>query len=103
MVGKRVWVPFSAAALISALIEKHGIAIRSGRGIGLDCYRLFPGAHPFSWRNVFHYLISRASLFHQNRTARWCALVAGLNPDVLSRISHSDAWVLHLFVKAEKP
>src|SRR5260370_6853722 len=78
MVGKRVWVHFSAAALINALIEEHGIAIRSGRGICLDCYGLFPGAHPFCWRNIFHFLISRASLFHQNRTARLCALVPGL-------------------------
>src|SRR5216683_1572478 len=62
MVGKRVRVHFSAAALVNALVQKHGIAIRSGRGVCLDRYGLFPGAYPFSWGRIFHSAISCACL-----------------------------------------
>ncbi len=62
MVSKRVRVHFSAAALVNALVQKHGIAIRSGRRIGWDCYGLFPGAYPFSWGRIFHSAISCAYL-----------------------------------------
>ncbi len=62
MVGKRVRVHFSAAALVNALVQKHGIAIRSGRGICWDHYGLFPGAYPFSCGRIFHSVISSACL-----------------------------------------
>src|SRR5260370_40862585 len=62
MVGKRVRVHFSAAALVNALVQKHGMAIWSGRGICLDRYGLFPGASSFSWGRIFHSAISCARL-----------------------------------------
>src|SRR6266849_5245060 len=62
MVGKRVRVHLSAAALVNALVQKHGIAIWSGRGICLDHYDLFPGAYPFIWGRIFHSVISCACL-----------------------------------------
>src|SRR6266852_6657983 len=89
MVGKRVRVHFSVAALVNAPVQKHGIAIRSGRRICLDCYGLFPGSYPFSWGKLFHFLVSRAALFHQNRRACWYALAPGLSPGSIFPESHT--------------
>src|ERR1700730_6383601 len=86
MVCKRVRVHFSAAALVNALVQKHGIAIRSGRGIRLDCYGLFPGPYPFSWGGIFHSAISCAPCLTK---------ILGCNANKVGSLDPSRLWLFN--------